>query len=261
MSETEARGRFVWYDLMTSDPDAAVDFYGKVIGWGTAPWEGGPLPYTMWTKGETPIGGVMEFPEDVKAAGVPPHWIAYIATPDVDATVARAKQLGGCVLHDSEDIPDVGRFAVLGDPQGAAFAVFTPKSEAPGHSGPPEPGNFSWHELATSDHQAAFDFYQQLFGWEKTDATDLGAMGVYQMYGLGGVPLGGMFNKPAEMPGPPAWLYYTTVDNVNQAVERVKKHGGQVLNGPMEVPGGDIVAQCMDPQGAPFAIHSSKSGG
>jgi predicted enzyme related to lactoylglutathione lyase len=252
------RGRFVWYDLMTSDPQAAKSFYTELIGWGTAPWEGGPAPYTLWTNRETPIGGVMDLPEDAKAAGAPSHWLAYVDVADTEATATKAKELGGRVLHGPVTIPTVGSFAVLADPQGAVFAVFTSREQTPAREGPPEKGEFSWHELATSDHKAALGFYSELFGWEKTDASDMGEMGTYQMYGVGGMPLGGMFNKPAEMPGPPFWLFYTTVADVHASAEKVKELGGQVLNGPTEVPGGDWIAQCMDPQGAAFAIHSVK---
>lgn len=151
----------------------------------------------------------------------------------------------------------MGRFGVFADPQGAALAAFTLIEAAPG--GPPKLGDFSWHELATSDPAAAFSFYQRLFGWEKTDAVDMGEMGVYQMYTRkgGDFPLGGIFAKPAEMPVS-AWLYYARVKDAHKSVEEVKKLGGQLLNGPMEVPGGDFVAQCLDPQGAAFALHSTK---
>jgi len=260
MSGAEARGRFVWYELMTSDSDAAIDFYSKVIGWGTAVWEGGTTPYTVWLNGETPVGGVMPLPEEVKAVGAPPHWMAYIATPDVDATVKQASELGGTVYHPPTDIPNEGRFAVLADPQGAVFAALTPAGEVPGHEGPPQQGEFSWHELSTTDYEAALDFYQTLFGWDKAEANDMGELGIYQVFGRKGISLGGIYNKPPEMPAPPMWLYYTMVDDVHRVVEKVKQHGGQVLNGPTEVPGGDWVAVCWDPQGAVFAIHSTKHG-
>jgi len=157
------------------------------------------------------------------------------------------------------DIPEVGRFAVISDPQGAAIAIFTPKGDAPGHDGMPNVGEFSWHELTTTDHERAYAFYQKLFGWDQTDAVDMGDAGVYQMYGRGGVPLGGMWTKPADLPMPPNWLYYIRVPNADEAAERVKALGGQVLNGPMDVPGGDRIAQCMDPQGAAFAVHSRRA--
>jgi predicted enzyme related to lactoylglutathione lyase len=258
MTTDSDRGRFVWFDLQTSDPEAAISFYTDLIGWGTQPFEGGDQPYTMWANGDQPLGGVMEIPPAAKDAGAPPNWMAYVAVPDIGATADRVKELGGAVLHPPTDIPGAGCFAVLADPQGAVFAVYTSKEESSSPSGPPGVGDFSWHELATIDYEGAYDFYADLFGWEKQEAMDMGDGWIYQMYGRGDTTLGGMFNKPAEMPGPPMWLYYITVDDVDNSVERLKELGGQLLNGPMDVPGGDRIAQCMDPQGAAFALHSKQ---
>jgi len=257
MSTQSDRGRFVWYDLMTPDPTAATAFYTAVVGWGTQDWTSpdGKMPYTMWTAGKTTIGGMMSLPKELADRGVPPHWIAYISTPDVDATAAQAKQLGGKVLNPPTDIPTVGRFAVLADPQGAAFMVFKPLTPAAAPNGPPTPGHFSWHELHTTDHVKALEFYTALFGWEQTQSMDMGDMGIYQMYGLNGETFGGMFNVPT-IPMP-HWLLYTMVDNVDEAAKRVTEHGGKILNGPMDVPDGGRIVQCMDPQGAAFALHSS----
>ena len=255
MSETSPRGRFVWYDLMTTDPNGAADFYTKIAGWGTQPWENSPTPYTMWTTGDAPIGGVMKLMPEM-AGSVPPHWIGYVAVPNVDDSAAQAEALGGKVLTPPMDIPEVGRFAVISDPQGAAIAIFTPKDNPPAHDGAPSVGEISGHELTTTDHKSAYEFYEKLFGWNKTGDFDMGDMGVYQTYGRGEQQLGGMWTKPADLPMPPNWLYYIRVPNVDEAAERVKALGGQVLNGPMDVPGGDRIAQCMDPQGAAFAVHS-----
>jgi predicted enzyme related to lactoylglutathione lyase len=250
MSDAGVRGRFVWYDLMTTDPAKAIEFYTQVTGWGTSVWEG-PMPYTMWTNGGAPIGGVMKMPPGVEA---PPHWLAYIGTPDVDATVAQATGLGAKVHVQPTDIPSVGRFAVLADPQGAAFAVYS-SSNPHAEDSPAKVGEVSWHELATVDYPAALRFYQTLFGWTAGAAMDMGPAGTYQMFAVNGIDRGGIFNKPAEMPGPPAWGYYFRVADLDAALDRVKAAGGQVLNGPMEVPGGDTIAQCLDPQGGFFALH------
>ncbi|HEY4561352.1 MAG TPA: VOC family protein [Thermoanaerobaculia bacterium] len=262
MPENDARSHFVWYDLMTIDPEAAQAFYTAVAGWGTHVWETPGMPsYTMWTVGEKPIGGVVKLPDEAVAGGARPHWLAYVAVPDVDATTARARELGATVMVEPRDIPTVGRYSVLADPQGATIAAFTP---APTSQRPPEPegmppvGEFSWHELITTDADAALAFYGDLFGWEKISDFDMGEMGLYQMYGRNGKTLGGMFKKPAEMPGPPAWLYYARVADVNAAIEAARRQGGQVINGPMEVPGGDLIATFMDPQGGMFAVHQSK---
>jgi hypothetical protein len=251
------RGRFYWYDLMTTDTEAAKSFYNKLIGWGTTIWEGMGQPYTMWTNGETPIGGLMSLPEEARKGGAPPHWLSYVLVPSVDETLAEAKKLGAFIHVPGTDIPTVGRFGAFADPQGAAIAAFTPLEEMPGTA--PKVGDFSWHELATSDPTAAWAFYEKLFGWEKADAMNMGEAGVYQMYKRRGgeYPLGGIFKRPAEMPVS-AWLYYAMVKDVNRSAEEVKKLGGRILNGPMEVPGGDLIAQCLDPQGAAFALHSKK---
>jgi len=253
------RHRFVWYDLMTTDPAKGTEFYTQLIGWGTQAWEG-PMPYEMWTNEGKPLGGVMELPEDAKKGGAPPHWLAYVFVDDVDATVEQATGLGATILVPGTDIPNAGKFAVLMDPQGAAFAVYNSDQESPEVRWPAGIGEFSWHELATTDYEAAFGFYSTLFGWEMTEKMDMGGGAIYQMYGGGDQTLGGMFNKPAEMPGPPFWLFYISVPDVEVSVEKVRELGGQVLNGPMEVPGGDKVAQCCDPQGAAFALHSKPAG-
>jgi predicted enzyme related to lactoylglutathione lyase len=258
MSDTPT-GRFCWYELMTTDPGAAPGFYAAVTGWGTQAWEGGSMPYTMWMNGENPIGGIMELPEEARAGGAPPHWLAYVSTATIEETTEKAKELGGTVLHGPMELPEVGTITVIQDPQGAVFCAFQPATYTPGHDGPPAIGEFSWHELATTDWEAAWTFYSKLFGWQKADAMDMGEMGTYQMYHRGAHPLGGIFNKPPEMPVS-CWVLYVRVPDVAAAVSQVTAMGGKVLMGPMEVPGGDLVAQCSDPQGALFALHQSSPG-
>jgi uncharacterized protein len=253
MTENGTRGRFVWYDLMTSDPKGAEAFYPKVAGWGTQVWD--QMSYTMWTTNEQPLGGVMGLPKD---AGAPPHWLAYISVPDVDAAAQQATSMGGKVLVPGTDIPTVGRYAVLADPQGATFAVFTPANQPAKPEAPAAIGEFSWHELATTDYKKAIAFYGTLFGWEISAEHDMGPMGIYAIFKGNGHDLGGMFSTTPEMPMPPNWLLYVRVDNADAAAKRVTANGGKVLNGPMDVPDGDRIAQCMDPQGAAFAVHSKK---
>jgi predicted enzyme related to lactoylglutathione lyase len=203
MSGSIARGRFVHYDLLTADTDAAVDFYTRLAGWGTMPWHGEGASYTMWTNDGVPMGGVMPLPDEAKAVDAPPHWIAYVMVPDTSETVASTEDLGGSVVVPATDIPN-----------------------------PPKTGDFSWNELATTDWEAAFEFYHAVFGWEKTEAMDMGEMGTYQMYGRCGSSLGGIFNKPAEVEGPPEWLYYIMVEDANQSALTLQMLGGQVMNGP-----------------------------
>jgi predicted enzyme related to lactoylglutathione lyase len=249
-------GRFVWHELLTTDPAAAKAFYSAVIGWGTQPFDPEGT-YTLWTAGEQPVGGVMAFPEEAKQGGAAhPAWLTYISTPDTDATAKRVVELGGKIRKAPDNIPNVGRFAVLTDPQGAYFCLYTPESPAP--DAQPTEGQFSWHELATTDHEAAFKFYTTLFPWVHTSTMDMGPSGPYVMYGVqADVPLGGMYNKPPETPVP-NWLPYALVPDADAAAEKATKLGGTILVGPMEVPGGDRIAVAMDPQGAVFAVHSRK---
>ena len=254
------RGRFLWHDLMTSDVEAATRFYGAVAGWTTTPFsaEDGKAPYLMWLAGERPVGGVTARPDDPNAPAA--VWMAHIGTPDLDATYAAALALGARSHVPPTAIPTVGRFAIVADPQGAPFAMYEPADGSAVAARPPAApgvGEFSWHELATSDAHAAFAFYERLFGWERTDTFDMGPMGEYVMYGQGGSTYGGMFNPGAGVD--PAWLHYVRVDNVERAVEAVRAGGGTVMNGPMEVPGGDMIAQCQDPQGARFAVHATRA--
>ena len=248
MADNTVRGRFVWHELMTPDTSGAHAFYSKVVGWKTQPFEHDPS-YQMFAAGSGPIGGSV-----AQAAGTP-HWLHYVGTSDIEATVAAAKSRGGTVTKEISSIPNGGKYAVLADPQGAAIAVYQSSQDA-GKESPPKRGEFSWHELATTDWKAAVDFYSAVFGWEKMAEHDMGAMGKYVLFGSNGVQRGGMFNKPAEYPGGPSWLGYIRVKDVNETAKKAKGARATLINGPMEVPGGDWIAQFVDPYGAMFAVHT-----
>jgi predicted enzyme related to lactoylglutathione lyase len=247
-------GQFVWCELMTTDTVAATAFYRAVLGWGARDAEPADHPYTILSAGETPVAGLMGMPRAARDAGARPGWIGYVAVDDVDAMAVRVGAAGGTVHHAADDIPGVGRFAVVGDPQGAIFVLF--KSFDPGQAPAAAgwtPGHVGWHELHTGDPEAAFAFYAGLFGWTKADALDMGPMGIYQMFAAAGLPIGGIMPRGAEMPRP-AWLYYFTVDNIAAAVARVRAAGGAVDSGPLEVPGALWIVGGRDPQGALFAL-------
>lgn len=259
MTDQLPAGRFLWYELLTSDVEGAKAFYSRVMGWGTQPFEGSPDPYWLWSVGEKPVAGLMTLPEAAKAQGAPPHWRSYVYTPALDSTREKVESLGGRILVPTQEAASIGRFSVFQDPQGAVIGVLEP-AEAPSAQPDKAPdGQISWSELATTDRERAFAFYSELFGWSQTDEMDMGGdAGIYQMYGASdGVTLGGIFTKPAEMPVS-AWLYYVTVPDLDEAVGTTKSLGGQILNGPMDVPGDERIAQCMDPQGAAFALHARK---
>ena len=257
MSDATVHGKFVWHELLTTDPKAAARFFSKVIGWKPKAWEV-DAAYTIFHSGDRGVAGLMALPDAARKTNLPPHWLSYIGTADVDQTLALATSLGANVRNAPEDVPNAGRFAVLEDPHGAVFGIYSPDQSRP--ETPPAVGDFSWHELATTDARRAFSFYQQLFGWEQTSAMDMGAeLGMYHMFGRSksGPPMGGIFAKPPQMPGPANWLPYIKVADARNIAGLVKKHGGRVVNGPMEVPGGDWIAQGLDLQSAMFAVHSA----
>jgi predicted enzyme related to lactoylglutathione lyase len=256
MADSSVLGRFLWYELLTTDMKAAERFYGAVVGWTVAPFDGSPQPYDMWIRPDgAPMGGVMTLPEGMN---VPPHWGMYVGVSELDAAAAQVERLGGSAMSPVIDVPTVGRMRTMKDPQGAMFSIYEPISPPAQPEGEPTLGDASWHELYTTDGDAAMAFYTELFGWNPTEAMDMGEMGKYQMFGRA-FPLGGMMKMSPEMGQmPPAWNIYFRVDDVHTGAERVKANGGQLLNGPMEVPGGDWIVNCVDPQGAAFSLHHRK---
>jgi predicted enzyme related to lactoylglutathione lyase len=255
-STSTTRGRYVWHELMTPNPDAAKDFYGKVVGWTTSKFDGSPIDYSMWMSDQTPVGGLMQLTKEQADMGAPPNWLAYVEVPNVDDTIAKAQELGGSVIVPANTVPDVGRFAILRDPQGVAFAVITSATPISDETDP-KPREFSWHELVTTNADSAVGFYHDLFGWESKGDFDMGDMGKYLMYGRDRFTYGGVMNKPADVPASPYWLHYIAVaDSADAAAERAQQAGATLVNGPMEVPGGDRIAVLSDPQGAMFAVHS-----
>jgi hypothetical protein len=256
MSDTH--GRFIWYELMTPDTGGAKRFYSDVIGWNCDDSTPG---YTVVGPG-VGVGGIMEIPAEAKTQGVPPNWTGYVAVDDVDAAADKTTSLGGSVLRPPHDIPGVGRFAIITDPGGAALAIMTPiPPEQPRPETPQgTPGHGSWHELYAGDLEKASAFYGDLFGWRKDSDMDIGGeMGPYRLFANQDGRVGGMMGKPPQIPAP-AWLYYFQVDDIDAAAERVKAAGGQVVNGPMEVPNNEWIIQAQDPQGAMFALVGKKGG-
>lgn len=247
-----SKGLFVWYELVTRDVPGAISFYASVVGWKTQPFGAGG-DYTMWAGSQGPLGGVMRLPAE--AAGAPPHWTAYVQVDDADAIAAATRRLGGKVCHEPTDIPDVGRFAILADPQGATFSVLRRAGGDMALHDPAREGEFCWSELATGDGAAAVRFYSELLGWKVLEEMDMGPMGTYRVFGVGETRLGGIMNLPAGARRPPAWLYYVNTGDLDAMVAKATRRGGKVLNGPVDIPGGGRIAQLADPQGAAFALH------
>jgi predicted enzyme related to lactoylglutathione lyase len=251
-------GQFFWYDIMTTDTRAAARFYSHVVGWGTQEQGTGGKEYTLFTVNGQGVAGLMPIPEDVAKQGTKPAWLGYVSVEDVDAAAAKLKQKGGTVHRGPETVPGIIRFAVVSDPQGAVFYVARGLSKEAMPEFPMDTaGTVGWRELYAGDWKSAFAFYESMFGWTKGDSLDMGEMGTYQLFSTGGPPVGGMMTKPPSIPRP-FWGYYFNVPAIDAAAERVKAAGGAILMGPHEVPGGQWIVQCTDPQGANFALVARK---
>ncbi|MBY2912471.1 VOC family protein [Rhizobium leguminosarum] len=254
MSETH--GKFIWCELMTPDTSAAAKFYSSVVGWTTSEMKMEGMPtYTIFEANGIGVAGLMEFPAELEGKGIPPNWTGYVDVDDVDQSAKDFAANGGSVRRPPEDIPTIGRFAVVADPHGAVLCIMTP---APMEKPMPElafdaPGNIGWHELYAGNGEQALAFYSKLFGWTKHSDFDMGPMGVYYLFAHNGRQIGGMMTKPENMPMP-FWCYYFIVPTLDAAIERVTSGGGKVVNGPMEVPGGSWIIQATDPQGAFFCL-------
>jgi predicted enzyme related to lactoylglutathione lyase len=251
---TRTHDEFIWYELATTDPPAAEAFYRAVVGWQMADAGQPGIRYTILSAGQRGVGGIAALPPEAR-----PGWTGYIGVANTDAKAAHIAESGGRIYRPPDDIPNVGRFAVVADPGGAMFMLLTP---LPRQQEPPPlprnaPGSIGWHELyAGNGQEAAFRFYSTHFGWTTIELMDMGEMGKYRIFGADGVPFGGMMDKPAAAPAS-AWNFYVNVEGIDAAVQRITANGGQVLMGPHEVPGGSWIVQALDPQGINFALVSA----
>lgn len=249
-------GRFVWYELITTDLVATEVFYTSVVGWGAQDASTADLGYTLFTVGKEPVSGLMRLPDEARKLGATPRWMGYVGVDDVNITADQFKHLGGAVFVPPTD-SNIGRISVCADPQAATLALV--RELKPGRRPRTElgkPGHVGWHELFAADCDRAFDFYAGVFGWKKVD-SQRGSAERYQLFSAGGQTIGGMLTKPPTDPVP-YWLFYFNVDDIDAAVERVKAGGGRLFEGPLELPGDSWIARCADPQGAAFALQGTR---
>jgi predicted enzyme related to lactoylglutathione lyase len=249
-------GHFAWYELLTTDLAAAGAFYGQVVGWGVKDASTTGQAYTVFTAGNAPMGGLMELPEEGRRLGATPRWVGYVSVDDMDATAAQIRRLGGAIFVPPTD-SNIGRISVVADPQKATFALV--KEPAYGKRKPgrlDEPRRVGWHELLAADRKEIFDFYGELFGWQKAN-TETDPADLYQLFSAGGHTIGGMLTKLPSV-SQPCWLYYFNVEDIGVAAKRVNAGGGRILQGPIELPDGCWIARCADPQGALFALQGAR---
>jgi uncharacterized protein len=252
-------GAFIWYELMTTDADGAKAFYDSVVGWNIGEASPEFQGYRMIGRSDGKFaGGVLPLTDEMQQHGARPMWLGYINVADVDAKVAAIEAAGGKTLM-KQDIPGIGRIAMVADPSGAPFYIMkpTPPANDPNARSdvfsPDQAQHVRWNELSSADQDGATDFYARQFGWSQGDEMDMGEMGKYRMIKANSVIIGAIMRKPPQLPVS-MWTYYIGVDNIDRAIEALTAGGGQILHGPMEIPGGEYALNAMDPQGALFGL-------
>jgi len=253
------RGSFIWYELMTTDPAGAKDFYDAVVGWNVEAQSNFPNGYRMIGRSDGKFaGGVLPLNDEMQQHGARPTWLGYIYVDDVDASVVAIEKTGGKTYLQPFDIPNVGRVAMVTDPQGAPFYIMKPIPPANDPNAKSdvfsatEQQRVGWNELSTSDPAAARGFYTEQFGWDDKEFMDMGEMGEYRFLDHGGTRIGALCGV---MPGgQPKWRYYFRVPSIGAAKSTAEQHGGTIHMGPHQVPTGDYIIIGSDPQGAEFAL-------
>lgn len=246
-------GSFCWFELGTSDSAAAKNFYTQLFGWDYVDNPMGPEGfYTMLKLNGKDVAGLYELMPDMKAQGIPSHWLSYVAVANADETAEKAKAEGATLLKEPFDVFTVGRMAVVQDPTGAVFALWQAKD----HKGSAiygMPNAACWNELGTTDTQKAGQFYSNVFGWTREDFSESPIE--YTMFKDGDRGAGGMYQITPEMgPIPPNWLVYFAVDDCDAKLQKATELGAHVMKPADDIPGVGRFAILIDPQGAAFAI-------
>jgi predicted enzyme related to lactoylglutathione lyase len=256
-------GSWIWYELMSPDPDGAKTFYDAVVGWNIDAKPVGEMDYRMIVNPDGSLtGGVMRLTNDMSDHGARPCWVGYVGVDNVDSSVLAIESAGGHALLPAFDVPGTGRIAMVADCCGAPFYLMTPTpppggAESASFSEKPNPGHCGWNELMAGNAANALSFYTSLFGWTLADAMDMGEMGKYQFIVHDDITTGAIMGKPPQIPAA-MWNHYFWVPSITTAQALIEANGGQVINGPMAVPGDDWVIQGIDPQGAMFSLVGGK---
>jgi uncharacterized protein len=256
-----APGAFCWFELSTSDQQAAKNFYTSLFGWSVDDSPIGPDQfYSMFKINGRDVGAAYTQQPDQAAQGVPPNWMVYVSVEDADATANRASSLGGTIVAPPFDVMEHGRMAVLQDPTGAMISIWQPKQ----HIGTGIGGvnnTFSWAELSTPDQARGGAFYSDLFGWKMVAGKDNQPAKPGDYYHIvNGQDMQGGVASPAQRDpnAPPHWLIYVTVADCKATVAKAKSLGANVYVDTMDIGDEGIIAVLADPQGAAFGLHQSK---
>lgn len=247
-------GTFSWADVTTTDQDAAKRFYSGLFGWEADDRPvGDGVHYSMMQLGGRDVAAISPQPQQQREAGVPPMWNNYVTVESADAAADRASELGATVHAPPFDVMDVGRMAVIQDPQGAFFMVWEPRKTI-GAELVNAPGALAWNELASPDPTGSADFYGSLFGWT---AKEMEESPTPYLILWNGERTNGGIRELGDEPAPPHWMPYFGIDDIDAGLARAGELGGRALAGPIDMGIGKI-GVVRDPQGAVFALYDGQ---
>jgi predicted enzyme related to lactoylglutathione lyase len=221
-------GKFVWADLFTTDPVAATKFYSGLFGWTANSISQGGKTYTVFSNGSRPVAGLAPRPRsNTKRLS---RWISYVAVEDVDATIKRVTKAGGQVYAQPREFPDRGIQAIVADSEGSSIGLLQ-SSSGDSLDEEPKAGDWNWFELFVKQPQATAAFYQKVLNYEMAPDTRTQRKNDY-LLSSGGLARAGVAPLPEREDAKAGWLGVVRVDNMDQALVRVTKLGGEVLLAP-----------------------------
>lgn len=250
LSPTPLYGKFVWRDLLTEDPAAAKHFYAGLLGWQYEEKTAFGKPYTLIKSDGQYIGGIMKVKRPQPDQPVS-QWLGYVSVPDVDRAVAQTKAAGGRVVDGPTDIGQVGRGAVVIDPQGAPIGFLRSSFGDPADMAQPRVSHFLWTEYLARDPQGVVSFYSMLLGYEIAEENE-GGEPYYVL--KRGRDRAGVLQNPVKN-ADPIWLSYVMVANPASAAAKAAQLGGRVLLAPRKDVRNGTLAIIADPSGAVLALQ------
>lgn len=250
-----AHGTLTWHELMTPDPAAAQAFYGPLLGWRCDPGEAAGRRYDVLLAAGRPVGGMLGLDAAMQQDGAGPAWVGYVAVDALAAAMDKVRAGGGQVLMEGMAIPGMGRFALVANPDGVPLYLmeYDTAPPAPAASFPPPPGTCAWNELAARDPDAAIAFHTGLFGWRQEGDMPMGELGSYRFLHHDAAMIGAVMPL-AGTATQPGWTFYFVVPDIDAAAAAVREGHGEVIEEPVEIPGGSFSLVARDPQGARFGL-------
>ena len=255
MSTSSDRGLFVWHEVGTTDLRAGEDFYAKVAGWKAESWSQNPS-YKLFVAKRESKAGLYLITESLNTVTPPPSWLSYIGTPDVDATVRQAVELGGKVVVPAYNVPSVGRMAHLQDPQGALFAVSSQEAAVALQGSAAR--RFFVARAADDELADRVRFLCEAVRLGKDGSDGHGPSGDLSDFRHRRPSARRHVQSGSDCPGGPLWIPYVMVADARRTAETAKELGATIAHGPSEVPGGDWVFTGVDRHGAMFGAQSKK---